>query len=378
MREVELDQDWENLLQIKAELLCLGIKATEDALKLYEIQNPYSDLKTGNVGLHFILSHKTSVLATITHHFNAISPYTIQKKNTEWMLFRDGKPCIKITPIPMPKWYQQRTTTGKPMSKIFLHEGTHYLHQTYQGCDYFAVNKGCKFCGTGEKWEIGSPTEIGEVAAAAYKENQNYQICLGGGTRLSADKGALYFKDCLQEIRKKVTNIPIWIEMVPPESNKYIQMLIDAGATSFGFNIEIWDDELRKGICPGKYEVSKERYFEAFEYVLEALGPNTVGSVLIVGLESIESTVEGVKELAKAGVQPCLLPFKPWNGSEFEKKPPADPADFIQVSKLSAKIMIEYGIDPRRNQGCLNCNSCTIDHDYFYLLQKEKSKNKRR
>lgn len=362
----------EELLNIKAEILCWGIKPTRDAEILYKSQNPYRDFKTGNVGVHFLLNDTTSVLATVIHSFNLKSPYTIRKLDSQWMLFRDNQPCAKITPISMPKWYQLKTSTGKPMSEIFLHEGTHYIHQTYQGCDYFIVGKGCKFCGTGKKWKIGKPIEIGEVVYAAYRENPNYQVCLGGGTRISEDKGALYFRACLKEIRKRVTDIPVWIEMVPPDFNKYVQLLIDAGATSFGFNIEIWNDDLRKKICPGKYEVSKERYFEVFDYVLKTLGPNKVGSVLIVGLEDLDSTIEGAKELAKTGVQPCLLPFKPWSGSEFATKPPADPIDFIEASRRSAEFMIKYGIDPRQNQGCLNCESCTLDHDYFYILKNKQ------
>ncbi len=355
------------ILRVKGEILCWGIKPNKDIKELYAFQNPYRDFKTGNVGIHVLLNNEVAVLATIIHKFDAISPYTVKRENKIWKLYRNNEFCFNINPLPMPKWYRKATSTSVPMSEVFLHEGLHYIHQEYQGCSYFAIGEECRFCGTGKKWKVGQPIEIGEVVQEAYKEDPNYQVCLGGGTRLSTDEGAIYFENCLREIRKRVPYIPVWIEMVPPDSNSHIQMLIDAGATSFGFNIEIWDDDLRKEICPGKFKVSKKRYFEAFDYVLGKLGSNKVGSCLIVGLESPESTTKGAEELAKHGVQPCLLPFKPWDGSAFEIRPPADPRLLTETSRLSSEFMLKYQIDPFENQGCLNCNSCTVDHDYYAI-----------
>jgi hypothetical protein len=146
------------------------------------------------------------------------------------------------------------------------------------------------------------------------------------------------------------------------------------GANSFGFNIEIWDDALRKEICPGKSSISKKRYFDASREVTNVLGPNRVGSCLIVGLESINSSIEGATTLAENGIQPCILPFKPWDKSSFKNMTPCKSEDLIQVSKCATEAMITHQISPADNQGCLLCDGCTIDHDMYELLLTEGRK----
>ena len=209
---------------------------------------------------------------------------------------------------------------------------------------------------------------MGKTVEQAYKENPDYQICLGGGSPLTPGKGTEYFLRCIKEIRKRVKNVPIWVEMVPPAENRYIQKMIDAGANSFGFNIEVWNDNLRKKICPGKFEVSKERYLEAFRFVTKRLGKNKVGTVLIAGLEPKKSTENGARIMSKMGVRVCILPFKPWNGSTYEKRDPCNPKDVLWLSKRIAKLMKSNKINPKKNYGCLNCSSCTVDEDLLKCL----------
>ena len=368
MENKKLD-DWE-LIKIKADILCYGLLSTENSKKLYLTQNPYEDWKTGNVGLHIVLNGKTHVLATICHTFDKSSPYTLKEEGKKWKLFKDSQEVCEIFNVPMPEWYNHKTTSGTPMSKILLHEGRSFLHLEYIGCDYFKIGKPCKFCGTGKNWQIAKPKDIGEVVKAAYTENSKYQVCLGGGTRLPLKRDTEYFLECLKEIRSVASDIPVFIEMVPPENNKDISDLVEAGATSFGFNIEIWDDELRNNICPGKIEISKDRYLEAMEYAIELLGPNRVGSCLLVGLEPHENSIEGAKELASRRIQPCMLIFKPWDKSVFAKKDRCNPKTAIEVGKSVAKLMLRHNIDPSKNHGCLNCEACTIEHDILELYKR--------
>jgi len=360
--------DWK-MIETKAELLCFGLTPTEDIKELYSLQNPFGDWKTGNIGLHILLNNKTYVLVTVGHRFNSISPYTIGKEDGYWRLYKKSREVTKIDIISMPQWYDYKTTTGKQASKIFLHEGKHFLHMEYVGCDLFKIGNPCKFCGTGGIWRVGLSEEISEITEVALKENKNYHVCLGGGTRIPLSRNTDYFLKCLVEIRKRVGEIPIFIEMVPPESNEEILKLVNAGATSFGFNIEIWDDKLREEICPGKAFISKQRYLEAMGYALKLLGSNKVGCCLIVGLEPSESTIEGARTLASRGIQPCMLPFKPWNRSLFRNRDVCDPKVVLHVGEKVAQFMNEFGIDPTQNHGCLNCEACTIEHNILELIK---------
>lgn len=361
--------DWE-AIKIKADLLCLGIRSNEVAETIYHQQNPQDDFKTGNVGLHISMENGSHVLVTASHSFDNRSPYSIGYRGKQLVLSKGQVVVDQIKEVPMPKWYSMKTTKSVPMPKIFLHEGSSFLHQTYSGCDYHSKGLGCKFCGTGPELKNREPREIGETVAEAAKENPKYHVCLGGGTRLPPKRNIEYFSECITEIRKNDSKIPIWIEMVPPESDRDILQLTELGATSFGFNIEIWDDSLRNKICPGKSIIPKIRYLKAMEKALDVLGPNRVGSCLVAGLEPIENTINGATELASIGVQPCIIPFKPYDNSEYDSLNPCSQGDLIKASKSAVNAMIEYSVNPEENQGCLHCESCTVDHDIYRLIEK--------
>jgi hypothetical protein len=365
------------IIKIKADLLCMGIRPNELVERIYSRQNPSGDWKTGNVGLHLQFEDGSHVLVTVVHKFDSKSPYSLENGNSGLVLKKGEEFASHVREVEMPHWYEKTTTTSTPMSAIFLHEGSAFLHQAYAGCDYHAVQMQCKFCGTGSKWCIGTPKEVADVVVQAVKENKNYHVCLGGGTRLPLQRNVEYFNECLTEIRKNNSEVPSWIEMVPPKSDAELAMLVESGATSFGFNIEIWDDDLRREICPGKSRIGKKRYLAALKAAKHLLGENRTGSCLLVGLEPINSSIKGAMELASIGVQPCMLPFKPWDKSFYKDRYPCNPADLIEVSKSAVKAMIDNGIAPDKNEGCLLCEGCTIDHDIYNIFgleakQKEK------
>ncbi len=368
----ESSERW-TTLKIKADLLCMGIRFNDVARDIYRRQNPCFDTKTGNVGIHLVLDSRSYVLVTVSHAFDQQSPYFLAYHDNQLVLMNDGDVVrqVQITETPMPNWYSNKTTTGSLMPSFFLHEGKSFLHQAYSGCDFHSLELACKFCGTGSSWKIGLPIEVGETVAAAVEENQGYHVCLGGGTRMPGQRNIDYFAECITSIRERNVTVPIWIEMTPPENNSDILHLVGLGANSFGFNIEIWDDTMRKEICPGKSSISKNRYLGASSEVLRALGPNRVGSCLVVGLESIDSSIEGATILTENGIQPCILPFKPWDKSHFKNMTPCKAEDLIQVSKRATEAMIKNRISPADNQGCLLCDGCTIDHDMYELLTVE-------
>ncbi len=363
---------------LKAELLCKGVYPNDVAKAMYQRQNPYGDWKTGNVGIHISIDGASSALVTISHQFDRKSPYSLEAIESGLALLKNGLVVCRVEEVSTGNWCHKKTSTGIAMGNFFLHEGKKFLHQAYTGCDYYAGGKQCKFCGTGAKWEIASPTEVAQIVSEALRGNSAYHVCLGGGTRMPLSRNVDYFCECASVIRENNPEVPIWVEMVPPESDDDILRLVRAGVSSFGFNIEIWNDELRKGICPGKSEIPKTTYLRACQKVVDTLGPNRVGSCLLVGLEPIKDSIECVRALADVGSQPCILPFKPWDKSAFRYRPPCRPQDLIEASEAAVDAMIENGICPDRNQGCLLCEGCTIDHDLYKIKVNQIYRGKKK
>ncbi len=354
----------DRLINIKAELLCNGVKSTPQAFRLYHEQNPAKINKSGLVGLHFLLNGQVPVLTSTTYRFDQQSRLMVTKdqKNGFRVQSTSGL-LIPITPISMPSWYSEKTTSDKPMNSILAHEGTNFLHMQYSGCDFQVAHKGCKFCATGTEWISNTPEEIAETALRAFSGNDKYQLCLGGGTKLPLGSNVRFFTETAKLIRKSNSQMPIWVEMIPP-TNDQIEEMIEAGVTAFGFNLEAWSEEARNRICPGKSQVSTARYIEAMKFVRGKLGLNCINTALITGLEADKHTLEGIHALSSEGIEITLLPFRPWDKSELSGVSSSDPVKLLSRSITLAKEMRDNKINPEDHYGCAKCQSCTLPFTY--------------
>ena len=169
-----ITRKWE-IIKIKADLLCMGIRANKVAEEIYQRQNPCEDWKTGNVGLHISLEGGSHVLVTVYHSFDQLSPYSLEHNEGKLVLLEGRKVVNQVREVPMPDWYSKRTTSMVPMPTFFLHEGRAFLHQAYSGCDYHSRGLECKFCGAGSNWRIGVPVEIGETVVKSVT-NYKYKV----------------------------------------------------------------------------------------------------------------------------------------------------------------------------------------------------------
>lgn len=307
------------------------------------------------------LDNKVSVLANVSYDNKKANYKLAGTLNDLELRDLNNKFICRVGFINPPKWYGKTTETNKKASEIFIDEGENYLHMTYSGCDYYKCNLKCKFCGCKERINDSTAKEIAEVVDYA-KNERKYHVCLGGGTYLPLQKSTEKFLEIITKIREKSCDIPIWVEMVPPKEEE-IKLLVDAGATSFGFNIEVYDEKLRKEICPGKSAISIKEYIKRGEYANELLGGNKVGSTLICGIAPIETIKKGIDELTDNKIHPCILAFRPSQGSEYETKEECDTNSFYECSKYATLKMLEKGLDIFQNEGCLLCEYCTILHD---------------
>lgn len=352
-----------DLIKVKADIICHGILANGLAEQIYEHQNPSEMHKQGRYfGIMIKLDDKVSVLANVLYENTEKVGYKLVGNLKELFLsdINDNIIC-RVIYIDPPKWYEKKTSTNKKTSEIFIDEGENYLHMTYTGCDYNKCNLKCKFCGCGERINESTAEEIAEVVDFA-KDERRYHVCLGGGTYLPLPKSTDNFLNIIGKIREKVQDIPIWVEMVPP-TEKEIKMLVEKGATSFGFNIEIYDEKLRREICPGKGAISIDEYIKRGVYANELLGGNKVGSTLICGIAPVESIKRGIEDLTKNKIHPCILAFRPSENSEFASLEECDTNTFYECSKYASEKMLEENLDIFKNEGCLLCEYCTIMHD---------------
>lgn len=363
-----------DLILLKAELLLYGVHPNNDAYKLYAKQNPDAIRKTGNNGI-FLSINELDILVTINHKQNKISPYEFIISDGVAKLYKYGIPLdIDISVLHFPDWMYRpiHNLNDNLLSEYFVYEGRKYMHLAYKSCSFDDTQR-CKFCGTARRNEnddnINKDPTAEEICQAIFERYMDIpddvHFCLGGGTYLPLENNVEFFSTIIKGIRSVLPKNPIWVEMVPPKISE-IDRLISEGATSFGFNIEVWDEEQRRKICPGKSLYSRREYLNACKHVIDKLGSGSIGSCLIVGLDSYEHIKEGIDTLIDIGVEPCVLPYRKYDYSNSMKGidlPTEYFYDFVELSKYSARECWKHGIVFHEFQGCLQCPCCTIMHD---------------
>ncbi len=359
-------------IKTKIELLCWGVKSGRMTEHIFVEQNPYDHKRTGNVGIQLLIGEsQLAANIPIGDRFTSASPYSL---NEELKLFKNNRYVCDCVVVPPPSWYSEVLSDGTPIGKIFLQEGVSTLITAiYNGCDYFMTNQSCKFCAInlygGKKYGVfrKSAQQIKEAFTLIKNDINGFTIDLTGGVTLTEDKGALMYIDVVKAI-KEVVNIPICAEIAPPDDNKYLTELFEAGVDSFLINLEIWDDKLRQLFLPGKSLISKKRYFDVYEHAIKLVGSSKVSSVLIAGLESQYSTIEGATELINWGVIPTIMPFRPNDGSFLENFRVASPEDVYFISNHVAQRLIDKGLSPQIHPGCISCTACSSEADFFNHL----------
>jgi len=305
-------------------------------------------------------------------------PYSY--KNSPFLLTVDGdsKPAIakngeiiqKVRPFPRPSYYGRKTSTGVPMERIGVVTGDFLAIAIDNRCWFWGYyrddellqsrEKQCKFCGIGlsmkrDELYRKSTEEILEVTQAALEGNDVKHVGLNAGTFPPPGRGHEEYAELVAAIKSR---FDIWVRLsiAPPEEEKYVDLLFEAGADQVGYDWEVHDPELYKEICPGKYEeIDKGKPHQHFDRILrysaKKWGPNRTYTIILPGLEPRDSTVAGVEHMCRSGVVPRLSVFRPIPGSPLERHPVASPTDLVYIYRRLRELTLKYGVD----SGCSGC-----------------------
>lgn len=188
----------------------------------------------------------------------------------------------------------------------------------YTGCCFKEENKGCIFCGIDRTpsfhdCHLMNAHDILFVLNAAFNDLNSQQIkhvLLSGGVLPGEEYGAFVFAEAARIIKSLHPKISIYAMLPPPRNDSTLQMLINSGIDEIGLNIEIMHEDYRKRLIPGKERIGIERYFSALEYLSSRLPKFGARSILMGGIEPIQSTLRGVEELCKRGVMPIISHYR--------------------------------------------------------------------
>lgn len=175
---------------------------------------------------------------------------------------------------------------------------------------------------------------------------------ISGGTPRPKDRPHL---DRAIEHVLSTSPIPFDVMAAPrADDTSFIDRLVTWGVDGLSINIELFDPAALRRFAPQKGALGRNAFAKAISRALELTGgQGRVRSLLIVGLEPPESTLEGVEWLSSLGCDPVLSPFRPATGTALADHPIPDVEALTRVYLEAREIAERYGVQlgPR----CIPC-----------------------
>ncbi|MDX8384680.1 MAG: SLC13 family permease, partial [Ghiorsea sp.] len=229
--------------------------------------------------------------------------------------------------VEAPAFYKKLTRKGSRMGSFASLHDSLLILQPFMGCGFFAKeNQACAYCQYDSMLNqseppLRDPLELVEVVLAALEEREVDTVYLYNGYSPTDDVGLARLLPVIALLRRHLGHRQIAVETVAPKDLAMIDALYAAGLDIFICNMEVFDADKFQEICPGKQDIGgQEAILQALEHACGVFRPGAVVSHLIVGLETVSSTIEGMKLLIAKGVVPLLTPFRPLPGTPLEKQ----------------------------------------------------------
>ncbi|TLS77830.1 DASS family sodium-coupled anion symporter [Mariprofundus erugo] len=261
----------------------------------------------------------------------------------------------RVRLVETPAFYRKKTRNGARMGNISsLHDRLLMLYPT-MGCGFFAIpGAACQYCQYDSMLNeseppMRDPLELVEVVRAALAEREIDTVYLYNGYSPGADAGLSRLLPVVALLRRHLPYQQIALETVAPQDLSVIDELYDAGLDIFVCNLEVADEMRFAEVCAGKHtHGGQARIWEALHYARSVFRAGAVVSHLIVGLESLESTRAGMKQLIEAGVVPLLVPFRPLPGTPLGDQPLPTLDDVEQALLIQSDLVISSSLPTHR------------------------------
>ncbi len=293
----------------------------------------------------------------------------------------------QVTPLALLEptgFYEQKTSSGLPFRGNAVLQGTEWLSfPLLWNCDYAWLGEPCQYCFSGGELaslakrrkpvpDYPSPGDIAEMAEyAILKEKCANSIQITGGSSFNDQAELKTITNILhaidQRVERKNVRGEILVYTTPPKQPENIDALFEAGADRISCSLEIWDEELANRIMPGKMKYTgRKRHLDCLHYIASHHGKNKACSNFIIGLEPIESVLEGAEYLAANGIVPIASVWIPFGRPVMGSMKTPDLGYYREFTRELTRIYQRYGIVPPGGQGL---NVCVCRDVYLQACQ---------
>jgi hypothetical protein len=269
---------------------------------------------------------------------------------------------IEVTFPQRPHFFEHVTPNGIRCDSVAnLYGGSSLAFFTPSTCYYFNNGHECRFCSlkpnrSGQQIFVHtiSPTLAASVLRIALETDAALlkQIMLVGGNVPNYDLGFRRHLEIAAALDQQQISLPIerrletHIATMPPWDFGLFTALEELNAR-VTMNIEVFDEQLFKVICPGKTRLyGRSHLFNALEHAASVVNGMRVHSILIAGLEPVHSTIAGIKYLASIGVTPIINVFHNDRGSIYENHSRPSYEQLLEIAFALQEVYKEYRLTP--------------------------------
>jgi hypothetical protein len=302
------------------------------------------------------------------------SHYSITKENDGYVLNDGRRELFKVDFEKRPPYYGKLTSDGKRMETVAQHIGRSKITISYSNeCALQEKSLDCLFCNInatkktfGEMQGVGlkNPKQIAEVVKAAY--NSGYRRFTVTGGFIPERREVEYYIDVAEAVREEtgledfrgqgVIGAPLDLDVI----DKYYE----AGYRSIATNMEIWDRNIFKSICPGKEQIcgGRDNWVKALEYEAQVFGRGNVRSTFVAGIEPKASLLEGLEYLSERGVVVSPSQWNPNPGSALEGHRAPTDEWFLDLALKTYALYRKNGITHENYYNTINGEDTIYDY----------------
>jgi len=342
---------------LKLDLYCRGVRLDDSCLIEEDGGRKVLRTRAGlGSGLELLLPSGLWTNVPVSESFARDSPYVLKRSGGSYRLLLDHGYVCDVELAPRPAWYDRKTRTGKPMTRIGTLQGTYLGIYQAKVCEYWTEKPkaNCRFCSVGLNLGIDDADEktldeVMEVIWAARRDSGITYVDFNTGHY----EGHTYLdilEPFIARIKKEV-GLLVGIQTPPHHDLRRYDALRSMGLNRVSFCFEIFDPERFKETCPGKNrEYGLERYLEAIEYCagLGKKGPLSepwvVNGEIIAGLEPPESSMKAIDWITSVGAIPTVCVFRPLVGTDYADLAPPKTEDMIPVFRHLYERCMEHGL----------------------------------
>lgn len=343
---------------LKLDLYCKGLRLDDSCFIEQDGGRKILRTRAGlGSGLELILPGNLWTNAPVTEAFAQRSPYVLHRTTRGYELWYQGETLAAVKLSPRPAWYDERTHTGKPMTRIGTLQGTYLGIYPAKVCEYWTLKPqkvNCKFCSVGLNLGVDdadekSIEEVLEVVRAARAESGITYVDFNTG-HYAGDTYLDILEPYVVRIKQEL-GLLVGIQTPPHRDLSRYDRLREMGVNRVSFCFEIFDPEIFREICPGKHaEYGLDFYLEAIRYCAElrkkgpASEPWVTNGEIIAGLEPPESSIRAINWIVSVGAIPTVCVFRPLVGTDLEEREPPDTEELIPVFRRLYEATMEAGL----------------------------------